>query len=104
MTLNISWDKSKNKDLLKGKRRRKKKMARKTKKAGLAKRRAARKAYQKAKKKPLGEGSRFKAVARAAKASGAKNPEAVAAAQRWKKYGKKGGAKLISFSSIGYTR
>ena len=65
-------------------------------KAGLAKRRAARKAYQKAKKtsKP-GAGKRFKALAAAAKASGAKDPEAVAATQMWKKYDKKGGARLI---------
>lgn len=69
-----------------------------TKKAdkGLAKRRAARKKYEEAAKKTKpGEGSRFKALAKAAEASGAENPEAVAASVMWKKYGKKGGAKLI---------
>ena len=62
-------------------------------KASLSK---ARKAYQRAKKKPLGEGSRFKAVAAAAKAGGAKNPEAVAAVVGRKKYGKK---KMASLSA-----
>jgi len=65
-------------------------------KKGLAKRRAARKQYDKAKKKPLGEGSRFKAVTAAAKAGGAKNPEAVAAAVGRKKHGKKKMAKLAA--------
>jgi len=37
----------------------------------------------------LGEGSRFKAIAESAKAGGAKNPEAVAAAIGIKKYGQK---------------
>lgn len=55
----------------------------------------ARAQYERAKKKPPGEGSRFKAVAAAARASGAKNPEAVAAKAMWKKYRKKGGARLI---------
>lgn len=54
-----------------------------------AKRQEARKAYQRAKKKPVGEGSRFKAVEKSAKASGARNPAAVAAAVGRKKYGKK---------------
>lgn len=54
----------------------------------LAQRRAARQGYQQAKKKPLGEGSRFKAVAKSANLGGAKNPEAVAAAIGRKKYGK----------------
>lgn len=63
-------------------------------KASLKKRRAARKAYQKAKKKPLGSGARFAALAKAAKASGASNPEAVAAAIGRKKYGKKKFQKL----------
>ena len=67
----------------------------KLKRSSLAQRRAARKDYEKAKKKPLGEGSRFKAVEKAAAAGGAENPAAVAATQMWKKYGKKGGAKLI---------
>jgi len=49
-----------------------------------------RKRYERAKKtsKP-GEGKRFKAVEAVAKASGAKNPAAVAAAIGQKKYGKK---------------
>lgn len=60
------------------------------KKAGLAKRRAARKAYQKAAKtsKP-GAGKRFAAVKAAAAAGGARDPGAVAAAIGRKKYGKK---------------
>ena len=51
---------------------------------------AAREKYKAVKKtsKP-GEGKRFKAVAAVAKASGADNPEAVAAAIGRKKYGKK---------------
>ena len=65
-------------------------------KAGLARRRAARKAYERATKRPPGEGSRFKALAEAAKAGGAKSGEAVAASIMWKKYGKKGGAELIA--------
>ena len=50
---------------------------------------AARRAYDKAKKssKP-GEGKRFKAVEASAKASGASDPGAVAAAAGRKKYGK----------------
>lgn len=39
-------------------------------------------------KAPLGQGGRFAAVAAAAKKSGAKNPQAVAAAVGMKKYGK----------------
>lgn len=58
-------------------------------KASLEARRRARKLYEKAKKKPLGEGSRFKAVEASAKAGGAKNPGAVAASIGRKKYGKK---------------
>jgi len=50
---------------------------------------AARNRYKKAKKKPPGEGSRFKAVEAAAKAGGARDPAAVAAAVGRKKYGKK---------------
>ena len=68
------------------------------KKKGLAKRRAARKEYETAKKKPLGEGSRFKAVEATAKASGASNPGAVAASIGRKKYGKK---KMASLSAKG---
>ena len=67
-------------------------MARKT---NLKQRRAARGAYQSAAKKPLGEGSRFKAVEESARAGGAREPEAVAASVMWKKYGKKGGAAII---------
>ena len=65
-------------------------MAKKRKKASLAKRRSTRKAYQKAAKKYRpGEGGRFKALTEAVKAGGAKVPEAVAAAIGRKKYGKK---------------
>ena len=59
------------------------------KKTGLAARRAARQEYKQAAKKPLGEGSRFKAIAKSAKLGGAKNPEAVAASVGIKKYGQK---------------
>lgn len=62
----------------------------------MAKTTKARKQYEKAKKKPLGEGSRFKAVAATAKAGGAKNPAAVAAAVGRKKYGKKKMAKMAA--------
>jgi len=55
----------------------------------LAERRAARRQYQKAKRKPVGEGSRFRALEKSAKLGGAKNPAAVAAAIGRKKYGKK---------------
>ena len=55
----------------------------------LSQRRAAKKSYKKAAKKPVGEGSRFKAVEKAARLGGAKNPAAVAAAIGRKKYGKK---------------
>lgn len=60
---------------------------------------SARKNYEKAKKtsKP-GEGKRFKALAAVAKASGAENPEAVAAAIGRKKYGKK---KMASMAKKG---
>lgn len=63
-------------------------------KKGLAARRKARKQYEKAKKKPLGEGSRFKAVEASAKAGGARDPGAVAAVVGRKKHGKKKMAKL----------
>lgn len=59
------------------------------KKANLTQRRAARQAYQKAARKPLGQGSRFKAIAASAKAGGAKNPEAVAATAGRKVHGQK---------------
>ncbi|MGB9886905.1 MAG: hypothetical protein ACPLRW_07910 [Moorellales bacterium] len=60
------------------------------KKASLSERRAARKAYEQARKtsKP-GEGKRFKALVKAVAAGGAENPEAVAAAIGRRKYGKK---------------
>lgn len=59
------------------------------KKASLSERRAARKAYERARKtsKP-GEGKRFAALVESARASGAENPEAVAAAVGRKKWGK----------------
>jgi len=58
--------------------------------ASLEQRRAARKAYSEAKKKyKPGAGGRFKALEAAAKASGASNPAAIAAAAGRKKYGKK---------------
>ena len=58
--------------------------------AGIAGRRAKRQAYKAAVKssKP-GGGARFKALAAAAKAGGAKNPGAVAAIIGRKKYGQK---------------
>lgn len=46
------------------------------------------------KKAPLGTGERFAAVMESAKASGARNPAAVAASVGIKKYGKKKMAKL----------
>jgi hypothetical protein len=47
---------------------------------GITERRQAREEYEEARRtKPLGEGSRFRALAAAARAGGAKNPEAVAA-------------------------
>ena len=65
-------------------------------KASIKVRRAARKAYQKARKSPLGSGKRFAAVKAAAKAGGARNPAAVAAFVGRKKYGKKKMAKLAA--------
>ena len=64
--------------------------------AGLQARRAARKAYKKASKKPLGSGARFAAVEKSADASGAKNPGAVAAAIGRKKYGAKKMSKMAA--------
>ena len=64
--------------------------------AGLQARRAARKAYKKASKKPLGSGARFAAVKKSAAAGGAKNPGAVAAAIGRKKYGAKKMAKMAA--------
>ena len=60
-------------------------------------RRAARAEYEKvAKAHPAGEGSRFKAVAAEAAASGARNPAAVAAAAGMKKYGRKRFARMAA--------
>lgn len=52
--------------------------------------------YESAKSKPAGEGSRFKAMTAVAKAGGARNPEAVAAAIGRKKYGASGMAALAA--------
>ena len=68
----------------------------KKKSSTLTERRRARKEYERAKKTKPGEGSRFKAITRSAELGGAKEPKAVAAKIMWKKYGKKGGAKLIA--------
>ena len=65
-------------------------------KSTLAQRRSARGGYQRAKKKPLGEGSRFQAIAKSAKLGGAKKPEAVAAFVGRKKYGPKKMARLAA--------
>ncbi len=54
-----------------------------------------------AKKAKLGSGARFKAVAAAAKRSGAKNPNAVAAAQGIAKYGQK---KMTALAQAGKRR
>ncbi len=52
-----------------------------------------------AKKKPkLGTGQRFKAVAAAAKKSGARDPDAVAAMAGMRKYGK---AKMMKMAAAG---
>lgn len=66
-------------------------------KASLKTRRRLRKAAARATRtKKLGTGSRFKAVAASAKASGARNPKAVAAAVGRKKFGKKKFQKLAA--------
>ena len=58
--------------------------------SNLRERRAARREYLRtAKSKPVGEGSRFKAVEKSARLSGAENPGAVAASIGRKKYGTK---------------
>ena len=56
-------------------------------KSTLSQMRQARQQYQQAKKKPVGEGGRFKAIEKSAKLGGAKNPAAVAAVAGRKKYG-----------------
>lgn len=67
------------------------------KKAPISKRRATRKKVAKVEKtSKLGSGARFNAIEKAAKASGAKNPKAVAAAIGRKKYGQKKMTKLAS--------
>ena len=53
------------------------------------------------KKAKLGSGARFKAVEASARASGAKNPAAVAAAAGRKKYG---AAKMAKLSAAGRKR
>lgn len=68
----------------------------KMKRSTLAQRRAARKGYEAASKKPLGEGSRFAAVEKSAKLGGASNPGAVAASIGRKKYGKEKFQKLAA--------
>lgn len=50
------------------------------------------------KKAKLGSGARFKAIEKSAKASGAKNPAAIAAAAGIKKYGK---AKMEKMAKAG---
>ena len=71
-------------------------------KASLATRRTTRKKAEKTEKtSKLGSGSRFKAVEAEAKASGAKNPAAVAAAAGRKKYG---ATKMKKLSSAGRSR
>lgn len=68
-------------------------------KASLPKRRAARKHAEKVEKTAkLGSGARFKALEKEAKASGARNPKAVAASMGRKKYG---AAKMASLSRAG---
>lgn len=64
-------------------------------KESLPKRREARENAEKTEKSTkLGTGKRFKAIEESAKASGAKNPAAVAAASGRKKYGNAKMAKL----------
>ena len=66
-------------------------------KASMAVRRAARKKQQRVQKSAkLGSGARFKAVEAAAKAGGARDPGAVAAAIGRKKYGAKKMARMAA--------
>lgn len=58
-------------------------------KSTLPQRRRARQEYKQARKKPLGEGSRFKAVEKSARLGGARDPGAVAAAVGRAKHGQK---------------
>ena len=55
-------------------------------------------AYEKARKKPLGEGSRFAAIEAKAKAGGARNPGAVAYMAGVKVHGKKA---MTRYSKMG---
>lgn len=57
--------------------------------------------YEKAKKKPLGEGSRFAAIEAEAAAGGARNPGAVAYSAGRKKYG---AAKMADLAAAGRRR
>ena len=61
-------------------------------------RRAARASYKEARKKPLGEGSRFAAIEKEAAAGGATNPGAVAAAAGRKAHGQKA---MTKYSKMG---
>lgn len=71
-------------------------------KAPLAKRRATRKKAEKVEKtSKLGSGARFKAIEAEAKASGARNPAAVAASAGRKKYGK---TKMTKMATAGRRR
>lgn len=71
-------------------------------KASLPKRRAARKAAEHAEKTAkLGSGARFKAIEKSAKASGASNPGAVAAAAGRKSHGQKA---MTKYSRMGKAR
>jgi hypothetical protein len=69
----------------------------------MAKRKRAKKAgpYEKAKKKPLGSGERFQAVAAEAAAGGAQNPAAVAYKAGVQKHGK---AKMAQLAAAGRRR
>lgn len=59
---------------------------------------SAREKYKEAAKKPLGEGSRFAAVEASARASGARDPGAVAAAMGRKAHGQKA---MTRYSKMG---
>lgn len=72
-----------------------------SKRASPSARRAARSEYERARNKPLGEGSRFAAVEAEAAASGARNPAAVAAAAGRKAHGQKA---MTRYSKMGRKR
>jgi len=65
---------------------------------GIEERRAARESYKEARKKPLGEGSRFAAVEREAAAGGARDPGAVAASAGRKAHGQRA---MTHYSKMG---